>query len=145
MMSWLRTKTREKYGAAVPSPDSPHVELNLEDQPVRLPPWPFRRSAPSPQSLNKGFRPVHTWTLSAKPSEPKHRLNAATFTAVRGTVTHRVVVENNDLWLHHFRCLVPLVTADILFASLKRGQAITFPGTYTSEQLQVFRFRDLKI
>jgi hypothetical protein len=145
MMSWLRTKTREKYGAAVPSPDSPHVELNLEDQRVRLLPWPFQPSASSPQSLNMRFRPANAWTLGGKPSESKHHLNAATFTAVRGTVIHRVVVENDGLWLHHFRSLVPLVTADILFASLKRGQAITFPGTYTSDQLQVFRFRDLKI
>jgi hypothetical protein len=145
MMSWLRTKTRERYGAAIHSPDSPHVELNFADKPARVLQWPFHPSAPSPQSQNMGFRPVHTWTLSAKPSESKQHLNAATFTAVRGTVIHRVVVENDGLWLHHFRSLVPLATADILFASLKRGQAITFPGTYTSEQLQVFHFRDLKI
>lgn len=102
---------------------------------------PARFSAQFLASKKTETLPSGTWTLTASLAGSNGHL--ATFTAARGGVQRSAVLEDEASWLQLFRNLVPVATADKLLASLKHGHAVTFPGAYTSDQLQAFHFPGL--
>ena len=102
---------------------------------------PARFSAQFSSPKKTETLPAGTWTLTASLAGSKGHL--ATFTASRGNSQRSAVLEDEASWLQLFRNLVPVATADKLLASLKHGHAITFPGAYTSDQLQAFHFPGL--
>lgn len=133
----------KNFSEAIDAEKQLRKSRHLLSLPATRPLATHTRAASSPGIQSESRSSNTVWTLTATPSKSKGRLDVATFTAERNKVTHRVSLEDNGLWLQHFRNLVPVTTADKLFAALKRGQVITFPGSYTSGQLRIFHFFDL--
>jgi hypothetical protein len=72
----------------------------------------------------------------------KGHLEYVMFRATAGGVTKKMFMQNRADLVKKFNRLVDLAEAEAIVATLRRGEDLVLPGTFTFDQLTLFGFRD---
>jgi hypothetical protein len=88
-----------------------------------------------------------TYKLTASPmllveGEFKGHLEYVTFVAEVGGVIKKIFIQNRANLVDQFNKLVERREAEAIVATLRTGEEVPLPGSYTREQLMLIGFRD---